>query len=166
MTVRVGGFLIYEEPVALAVGSIDPTGGNDTALTKRVIRGGGYNEDAWRCRSAFRYSYTFGHGYSQTGRGSTVGFRICLHAADFPVLDFSSVLVDASGASAADWTPTQAGTYQLTHEVQVDGVTVAPMESALFKVEGPELKIVPMGELTNGVAVKVEKVGGDGEWTE
>ena len=155
-----------DRALALAVGSIDPTGGNDTALTKRVIRGGGYNEDAWRCRSAFRYSYTSGHGYSQTGRGSTVGFRICLHDATvYPSADSATVLINASGASAADWTPTQAGTYQLTHEVQVDGVTVAPMESALFRVDGPELKIVPMGEMTNGVAVKVEKVGGGGEWT-
>ena len=156
-----------DRALALAVGSIDPTGGNDTALTKRVIRGGGYNEDAWRCRSAFRYSYTFGHGYSQTGRGSTVGFRICLHDATvYPSADSATVLINASGASAADWTPTQAGTYQLTHEVQVDGVTVAPMESALFRVDGPELKIVPMGEMTNGVAVKVEVegVGIDSGW--
>ena len=155
-----------DRALPLAVGSIDPVGGNDTTLTKRVIRGGGYNENAWRCRSAFRYADTYGHGYSQTGRGSTVGFRICLHAADFPVLDFSSVLVDASGASAADWTPTRAGTYQLTHEVQVDGVTVALMESALFKVEGPELRISALGELTNGVAVKVEVegVGVDSGW--
>ena len=80
-------------------------------------------------------------------------------------VDNSVTLVNAAGEGAAAWTPTQAGTYQLTHEVQVDGVTVAPMESALFKVEGPELEIVPMGELTNGVAVKVEKVGGGGEWT-
>ena len=89
----------------------------------------------------------------------SVGFRICLHDATvYPSADSATVLVNASGAGAADWMPTQAGTYQLTHEVQVDGTTVAPMESALFRVEGPVLEIVPLGELTNGVLVRIESV--------
>ena len=148
------------------LGSKDPVGSSDETIVRRMIRGGGYNEYAWRCTSGFRYSDINGMGYLATAHGQTVGFRICLHTATvYPSADSATVLVDASAASAADWTPTRTGTYQLTHEVQVDGTTVAPMESALFKVEGPELKIVPMGELTNGVAVKVEKVGGGGEWT-
>ena len=148
------------------LGSKDPVGSSDETIVRRMIRGGGYNELAWRCTSGFRYSDINGMGYLATAHGQTVGFRICLHDATvYPSADSATVLINASGAAAADWTPTRAGTYQLTHEVQVDGVTVAPMESALFRVDGPELKIVPMGELTNGVAVKVEKVGGGGEWT-
>ena len=87
----------------------------------------------------------------------SLGFRICLHDATvYPSADSATVLVNAADAGVADWTLTQAGTYQLTHEVQMDGTTVAPMESALFRVEGPKLEIVPIGELTNGVTVKVE----------
>ena len=145
--------------------AIDPVG-PDQEKGYRVVRGGSWIAPAYECTSSHYYVRGFHGGMQATYSSGSLGFRICLHdAIVYPSADSATVLVDASGASAADWTPTRAGTYQLTHEVQVDGVTVAPMESALFKVEGPELKIVPMGELTNGVAVKVEKVGGGGEWT-
>ena len=158
--------LCLDRATEVPLGSKDPVGSSDETIVRRMIRGGGYNELAWRCTSGFRYSDINGMGYLATAHGQTVGFRICLHDATvYPSADSATVLVNASGAAAADWTPTRAGTYQLTHEVQVDGVTVAPMESAFFRVDGPELEIVPMGELTNGVAVKVEKVGGGGEWT-
>ena len=145
--------------------AIDPAG-PDQEKGYRVVRGGSWIAPAYECTSSHYYVRGVHGGMQATYSSGSLGFRICLHdAIVYPSADSATVLVDASGASAADWTPTRAGTYQLTHEVQVDGVTVAPMESALFKVEGPELKIVPMGELTNGVAVKVEKVGGGGEWT-
>ncbi len=138
-------------------GGIDPVG--PEGGSRHPIRGQSFY-DHYSLSGKFTASHALGN------RTAYVGFRICLHDATvYPSADSATVLVDASGAAAADWTPTRAGTYQLTHEVQVDGVTVAPMESALFRVDGPELKIVPMGELTNGVAVKVEKVGGGGEWT-
>ena len=82
-----------------------------------------------------------------------------------PEVDDSVTLVNAAGSGAANWTPTKAGTYYLTHETQTNGVNGAEVLGAWFEVAGPELTIEPQGELTNGVAVKVEKVGGGGEWT-
>ena len=126
---------------------IDPVG---TVAPYRMVCGGSWVNPAYRCLD-HPVIDPMAHKYSH------IGFRICLHNATvYPSADSATVLVDAAGAGAADWTPTQVGSYQLTHEVQVDGTTVAPMESAFFKVEGPELEIVPMGELTNGVLVKVE----------
>ena len=144
--------------------AIDPVG-PDQEKGYRVVRGGSWIAPAYECTSSHYYVRGVHGGMQATYSSGSLGFRICLHdAIVYPSADSATVLVDASGASAADWTPTRAGTYQLTHEVQVDGVTVSPMESAIFRVDGPELKIVPMGELTNGVAVKVEKVGGGGQW--
>ena len=141
-------------------GAIDPLGSE--VGVRRSLRGGSFRTPGIgdsMCSSGWRGNE------NPTLIDRAIGFRICLHDATvYPSADSATVLVGASGAAAADWMPTRAGTYQLTHEVQVDGVTVAPMESALFRVDGPELEIVPMGELTNGVMVKVEKVGGGGEW--
>ena len=146
------------------IGTIDPQG--PTEGDSWAIKGGSWYSGGYAYISGWHYATSTTPPHGESHAVNTVGFRICLHDATvYPSADSATVLINASGAAAADWTPTRAVTYQLTHEVQVDGVTVAPMESALFKVEGPELKIVPMGELTNGVAVKVEKVGGGGEWT-
>ena len=150
---------VYDD---VLIGSIDPIG------PKRVdgenyhpYRGGGWSNND-HCYSSSNRGV---RDVSDMSRYNNVGFRICLHNATvYPSADSASILVNASGAGAADWTPTQAGTYQLTHEVQVDGTTVAPMESALFKVEGPELVIKANGELVSGVEVEVEKVGGGGQW--
>lgn len=146
------------------IGTIDPQG--PTEGDSWAIKGGSWYSGGYAYISGWHYATSTTPPHGESHAVNTVGFRICLHDATvYPSADSATVLVNASTAAAVDWTPTQAGTYQLTHEVQVDGVMVAPMESALFKVEGPELEIVPMGELTNGVAVKVEKVGGGGEWT-
>ena len=140
-----------------AHGSVDPVGPTEE-LANVVTRGGSHKNPADGQTSGYR-----GAGVPHD-KGWNVGFRICLESVALIEKDGGEILINASGAAAADWTPTQAGTYQLTHEVQVDGTTVAPMESALFRVEGPELNIRPQGELTNGVLVKVEKVGGGGQW--
>ena len=96
---------------------------------------------------------------------NNVGLRVCVGCFNLVGAEDVAVLVNVSGVGAADWKPTEVGTYQLTHEVQMDGVTVGGMESALFKVEGPELVIKANGELEPGVEIEVEKVGGGGEWT-
>ena len=149
---------VFDEVVA---GSIDPLG---------PFRGGGkiyhpYKGGGWSNRDTSYISSSRGvRDVADTDSFSNVGFRICLHDANLSLPDSSTILVNAAGAGAADWTPTQAGTYQLTHEVQMDGTTVAPMESAFFKVEGLELVIRANGELVPGVEVEVEKVGGGGQW--
>ena len=140
------------------IGSIDPVGPERVeGLNHHPYKGGG-----WTNRDP---SYTSAnHGIrdvSDVSRHNNVGLRICLHGGCIPGLDAGNVIVDSSGVGMCVWTPTQAGTYQLTHEVQVDGKTVAPMESAFFKVEGPVLNIRPQGELTNGVEVAIE---GAGDW--
>ena len=150
--------------------SVDPLGWDESSATVGYC--GGSFEQTWVGPYVSSSAGFLGEYDSTTSavdrRHRNVGFRICLHNADFPILESAEVLVNASGASAVDWVPTQAGTYQLTHEVQMDGTTVAPMESALFAIEGPELEIVPMGELTNGVLVKVESVekveGVENDW--
>ena len=141
-------------------GVVDPCGGPMPSQYHQV-RGGSWVNHPYEIISGDHHVY-MEVGHLQSSRESFVGFRICLHNATvYPSTDSATVLVNAAGAGAADWTPTQAGTYQLTHEVQVDGTTVAPMESALFKVEGPVLNIRPQGELTNGVEVAIE---GAGDW--
>ena len=140
---------------------VDPVGPSSSISDRRLYRGGSWRFLAASSVSGDRKRADLGY-YS---RAFSCGFRICLHDADFLSLESAAVLVDASGAGVADWTPTQAGTYQLTHEVQMDGVTVGVMESALFKVEGPKLVIKANGELEPGVEIEVEKVGGGGEWT-
>ena len=146
----------------VVTGGIDPKGPSASSNGTRTIKG-----SAWcgmDIHSGYQYAYK-GAGQLLANTRGTVGFRICLHDATVCLSpDSETVLVNASGAGAADWTPTQAGTYQLTHEVQVDGTTVAPMESALFTVEGPELVVKANGELVSGVEVEVEKVGGGGQW--
>ena len=72
-------------------------------------------------------------------------------------------LVNAAGEGTANWTPTKAGTYYLTHETQTNGVNGAELLGAWFKVEGPELTFTPDGDLTPGVKIAI---GGAGEgWT-
>lgn len=50
--------LCLDRAAWLATGEVDPIGIDDESITKRIIRGGGYNELAWRCSSGFRYSDT------------------------------------------------------------------------------------------------------------
>ena len=149
--------------------SIDPVG--CSTGNRRVLRSGSWNTSAYGSSSGCVYEYN-GYAPEQVYKARTMGFRICLHDATArPSTDFTTILVNAAGAGVADWTPTQTGTYQLTYEVLVDGTTVAPMERALFTVEGPELKIEPMGELEPGVEVVVKPSfakateGDSGEWT-
>ena len=148
--------LVYTE-------SIDPIG-SPTNSPYHQIRGGCWFDAASMLVSGDHHVFK-GVGHIKTIGFAHTGFRICLHDATVCLSpDSETVLVNAAGAGVADWTPTQVGTYQLTHEVQVDGTTVAPMESALFTVEGPELVVKANGELVSGVEVEVEKVGGGGQW--
>ena len=144
-----------DRAVESPLGSVDPVGGTDPSVVRRMIRGGAQHEPAWRCCAGFRY-YWEGLGHPQDRIGGTVGFRLCLHGGEVPDLAMGQILVEADGASTVQWTPTRAGMYQLTHEVQVDGVTAGALETALFEVEGPELCISALGELESGVQIEIK----------
>ena len=76
-----------------------------------------------------------------------------------PEVDDSVTLVNAAGSGAANWTPTKAGTYYLTHETQTNGVNGAEVLGAWFTVDAPELAFTPDGDLTPGVKVAIAGAG-------
>ena len=136
--------------------SIDPVG--PVSGTQRQRKGGTFTSGSTMCVSSSR---------SKTGiitlQERFTGFRLCFHGGEIPELDESAVLVNAAGEGTANWTPTKAGTYYLTHETQTNGVNGAELLGAWFTVSGPELTFSPDGELTPGVKVAI---GGAGEgWT-
>ena len=143
--------------------SIDPVG---SLITNdwRQIRGGGYRNTAEMLRSGDHHKNTKGKGVLLTWAANDTGFRLCLQGGEIPEVVDGVELVNAAGVGTANWMPTKAGIYYLTHETQTNGVNGAEVLGAWFTVDAPELCISALGELTNGVAVKVEKVGGGGEW--
>ena len=91
------------------------------------------------------------------------GFRLCLQGGEIPEIPEVVELVNAFGESTKSWTPTMAGTYYLTHEIQTNGVNGAEVLGAWFTVDAPKLAFVPDGDLTPGVKVAIAGAG-DG-WT-
>ena len=145
-----------------ASGSIDPVG-DGSGLGWRVYRGGSYMNSPGGICSANRWTATdtrpFG-GLQENEVRDQIGFRLCLQGGELPELDGGTVLVNETGAGSANWVPTKAGTYYLTHEAQTNGVNGAEVLGAWFEVSGPELTFVPDGDLTPGVKIAI---GGAGE---
>ena len=135
---------------------VDPVG-NLSSVGNVVCKGGGWNTKAFRCTSA---------NYSDDSISwffYNCGLRLCLQGGELPEQDGGTVLVNAVGEGTANWTPTKAGTYYLTHETQTNGVNGAELLGAWFTVDAPELTFSPDGDLTPGVKIAI---GGAGEgWT-
>ena len=131
---------------------VDPVGAEFG--TRRVCKGG-----AWS--SGKGWYLCQGHTSSDLpdGAGHGNGFRLCLQGGELPGLDSGTVLVNEAGESTANWTPTKAGTYYLTHETQTNGVNGAEVLGAWFTVAGPELTFVPDGDLIPGVKVAISGAG-------
>ena len=124
----------------------------------RSTRGGSWYSGGY----AYSSSY-WGASIGEDGCRAAIGFRLCLQGGELPELESGTVLVNEAGEGAANWTPTKAGTYYLTHETQTNGVNVAEVLGAWFKVDAPELTFTPDGDLVPGVNVSI---GGAGEgWT-
>ena len=144
-----------------ASGSIDPLG-DDSRLGWRVYRGGSYMNSPSGIRSANRWTATdtrpFG-GWQENEVRDQIGLRICLQGGELPELNAVTVLVNAAGEGTANWTPTKAGTYYLTHETQTNGVNGAELLGAWFKVAGPELTFTPDGDLVPGVKIAINGAG-------
>lgn len=87
------------------------------------------------------------------------GFRLCLQGGEIPEIPEVVELVNAFGESTKSWTPTKAGTYYLTHEIQTNGVNGAEVLGAWFTVDAPKLTFVPDGDLTPGVKVAIAGAG-------
>ena len=121
----------------------------------RSTRGGSWYSGGY----AYSSSY-WGASIGEDGCRAAIGFRLCLQGGELPELESGTVLVNAAGEGTANWTPTKAGTYYLTHETQTNGVNGAEVLGAWFKVEGPELTFTPDGDLTPGVKIAI---GGAGE---
>ena len=143
-------------------GSVDPEGTNDVSLVNRVIRGGAFNENAWRCSSMSRYSDENGVGYPQTNAAANVGFRLCLQGGDLPDFAEAATILNEAGSGKVNWSPKKAGTYYLTHTT-MNAQTNAQLLSAWFEVAEPKLSLVPQGELTNNVELVIN--GGEEGWT-
>ena len=143
-------------------GSVNPVGdGNDLKLGYRAYRGGAYGNQAWEVRSANRWSIgdrPFG-AWLEYNKTSRIGFRLCLQGGELPELNNGTVLVNEPGNGTANWTPTKAGTYYLTHETQTNGVNGAEVLGAWFTVGGPELSFTPDGDLTPGVNISINGAG-------
>ena len=144
-----------------ASGSVDPVG-DDSRLGWRVYRGGSYMNSPGGIRSANRWTATdtrpFG-GWQENEVWDQIGFRLCLQGGELPELDDGAVLVNEAGEGTANWTPTKAGTYYLTHETQTNGVDGAEVLGAWFTVVGPELTFVLDGDLTPGVNIAINGSG-------
>ena len=124
--------------------------------TQNVDKGGGW-QSTFRITSGCRASLL------KSGRSTSVGFRLCLHGGELPEVDNSVTIVNTTGSGAANWTPTKAGTYYLTHETQTNGVNGAEVLGAWFTVDAPKLTFEPDGDLVPGVKIAI---GGAGEgWT-
>lgn len=120
--------------------------------TSNVDKGGGW-QSTFRITSGCRASLL------KSGRSTSVGFRLCLHGGELPEVDDSVTIVNTTGSGAANWTPTKAGTYYLTHETQTNGVNGSEVLSAWFTVDAPKLTFVPDGDLTPGVKVAIAGAG-------
>jgi len=130
-------------------GIIDPVG--DLDLSRRVNRGGGWKNTAVRCLER--------GGDPIDSFNDRVGFRLCLQGGEIPESTEVVELVNAAGSGVANWTPTKAGTYYLTHETQTNGVNGAEVLGAWFTVDAPELTFEPDGDLTSGVKVAIADAG-------
>ena len=131
--------------------SVDPIG----ALKglNCVCKGGGWSTRASRCISSAWSSDL------PVDKLDNRGFRLCLHGGELPEVDDFAILVNAAGLGAANWTPTKAGTYYLTHETQTNGVNGAEVLGAWFTVDAPKLTFEPDGDLTPGVKVAIAGAG-------
>ena len=137
---------------AFHVGGVDPVGMQPNK--RRMTRGGSWNSGGYAYSSFFR-----GASLSETERRAAVGFRLCLQGGEIPDATKGVELVNAAGEGSANWTPTKAGTYYLTHETQTNGVNGAEVLGACFEVAGPEITFVPDGDLTPGVKIAINGVG-------
>ena len=136
-------------------GSIDPVGPSSLLTNSRLYIGGGWRFMARQSSSSSRH-----HGdLTYLGRPFSCGFRLCLQGGELLEVDDSVTLVNAAGSGAADWTPTKAGTYYLTHETQTNGVNGAEVLGAWFTVGAPKLTFEPDGDLTPGVKVAIAGAG-------
>ena len=117
--------------------SIDPIGPRSSNSDEaRRYRGGGWgNNKAYLCISGARRF----NDIVESRRDYNVGFRLCLQGGEIPEVTEGVTLVNAAGEGTANWTPTKAGTYYLTHETQTNGVNGAELLGAWFEVAGPEL---------------------------
>ena len=147
---------VYE---ANPVGAINPCGPLSTSSNRRTYCGGCWRFPAYVSSSGYRHSGDL----SYTSRPFSCGFRLCIHGGELPEVDDSVTLVNAAGSGAANWTPTKAGTYYLTHETRTNGVNGAEVLGAWFMVDAPKLAFVPDGDLTPGVKVAI--VGAGDGWT-
>ena len=137
---------------AFHVGGVDPVGMQPNK--RRMTRGGSWNSGGYAYSSFFR-----GASLSETERRAAVGFRLCLQGGEIPDATKGVELVNADGEGSANWTPTKAGTYYLTHETQTNGVNGAEVLGAWFEVAGPELTFEADGDLTPGVKIAINGVG-------
>ena len=131
--------------------SIDPVGSD--LRNSRWCRGGGWQSEqhvivAGNCSS-----------WAPQRRTEHHGFRLCLQGGEIPEVAEGVQLVNAAGEGTANWTPTKAGTYYLTHETQTNGVNGAELLGAWFKVAGPELTFTPDGDLVPGVKIAINGAG-------
>ena len=144
-----------------ASGSVDPVG-DGRELGWRVYRGGSYLNSPAGIRSANRWTATDVRPYGgrrADDRYDQNGFRLCLQGGEIPESTEGVELVNAAGEGTATWTPTEAGTYYLTHETQTNGVNGAEVLGAWFKVAGPELTFTPDGDLVPGVKIAINGAG-------
>ena len=148
-----------------ATGSIDPVG-DGAGSGWRVYRGGSYRNSPGGISSANRWTATDARPYGglqENDPRDITGFRLCLQGGEVPESTEGVELVNAAGEGTANWSPTKAGTYYLTHETQTNGVNGAELLGAWFEVAGPELTFTPDGDLVPGVKIAI---GGAGEgWT-
>ena len=137
-------------------GAINPVGNAPNG--RRMKRGGSWYSGGYAYSSFYK-----GASQGENQRNAADGFRLCLQGGELPELSGGTVLVNEAGEGAANWTPTKAGTYYLTHETQTNGVNGAEVLGAWFEVAGPELTFTPDGDLVPGVKIAI---GGAGEgWT-
>ena len=137
--------------------SIDPIGPRSSNSDEaRRYRGGGWgNNKAYLCISGTRRF----NDIVESRRDYNVGFRLCLQGGEIPETAEVVELVNEAGEGTANWTPTKAGTYYLTHETQTNGVNGAELLGAWFEVAGPELTFTPDGDLTPGVKIAINCAG-------
>ena len=109
---------------------------------------------AYGASSGFRFD-----AYSQRQQSYYCGFRLCLQGGEIPESTEGVELVNAAGEGTANWTPTKAGTYYLTHETQTNGVNCAEVLGAWFNVAGPELTFTLDGDLVPGVKIAINGAG-------
>ena len=143
---------VYTDSVT---GSVNPTGVSSALSDKRVYCGGGWRFMAYVSSSGLLH----GSDLPYSSRPYSCGFRLCLQGGELPELNGGTVLVNEAGEGTANWTPTKAGTYYLTHETQTNGVNGAEVLGAWFKVEGPELTFTPDGDLVPGVKIAIGDAG-------